>query len=146
VEKGDRLMAFWLFKSEPNVISFQSLIDKLPAEEEWHGIRNYQARNNMRLMQLGEQGFFYHSNIGKEIVGIVEVTRLSQPETGGTDPRWDCVWFRPVLALKTPVTLEMCKVQPGLEKMVLINNSRLSVQPVAPEEWQIICDIGGVQA
>ena len=138
-------MAYWLFKSEPNAISFQSLLDKLPADEEWHGIRNYGARNNMRLMQLGERAFFYHSNIGKEIVGIVEVTRLSQPETGGADPRWDCVWFRPVLNLNTPVTLEMCKTVPGLEKMVLINNSRLSVQPVMPEEWQIICDIGGVQ-
>ena len=74
-------MSFWLFKSEPNVISFHSLWDKLPADEEWHGIRNYQARNNMRLMQLGERGFFYHSNIGKEIVGIVEVTRLSAPDS-----------------------------------------------------------------
>jgi predicted RNA-binding protein with PUA-like domain len=137
-------MAHWLFKSEPDAISFQSLWDKLPADEEWHSIRNYGARNNMRLMQLGERGFFYHSNIGKEIVGIVEVTRQSQPETGGTDPRWDCVWFRPVARLKTPVTLEMCKVQPGLEKMVLINNSRLSVQPVNDDEWRIICELGGV--
>ena len=146
MEKDHRLMAYWLFKSEPNAISFQSLLDKLPADEEWHGIRNYGARNNMRLMQLGERAFFYHSNIGKEIVGVVEVTRLSQPETGGTDPRWDCVWFRPITKLKTPVTLEMCKVQPGLEKMILINNSRLSVQPVSPDEWRIICSLGGVEA
>ena len=137
-------MNYWLFKSEPNAISFQSLWDKLPADEEWHGIRNYGARNNMRLMKLGERGFFYHSNIGKEIVGVVEVTRLSQPEIGGTDPRWDCVCFCPVAHMKTPVTLEMCKVQPGLENMVLINNSRLSVQPVSPEEWRIICELGGV--
>lgn len=139
-------MAFWLFKSEPDAISFQSLVDKLPAEEEWHGIRNYGARNNMRAMKVGERGFFYHSNIGKEIVGIVEVTRESAPETNGTDPRWDCVWFRPVARLTRPVTLEMCKVQPGLEEMVLINNSRLSVQPVRPEEWEIICGLGGVEA
>ena len=77
-------MAYWLFKSEPDAISFQSLLDKRPADEEWHGIRNYGARNNMRLMQVGERGFFYHSNIGKEIVGIVEVTRQSRPEMGGT--------------------------------------------------------------
>ncbi len=135
-------MAHWLFKSEPDAISFQSLVDRLPADEEWHGIRNYGARNNMRRMTLGEQAFFYHSNIGKEIVGIVEVTRLSQPETNGIDPRWDCVWFRPVARLARPVTLEMCKVQPGLERMVLINNSRLSVQPVSEDEWEIICGLG----
>lgn len=139
-------MNYWLFKSEPNAISFQSLWDKLPTDEEWHGIRNYGARNNMRLMKLGERGFFYHSNIGKEIVGIVEVTRLSQQESKTDDPRWDCVCFRPVAHLKTPVTLETCKVQPGLENMVLINNSRLSVQPVSPDEWRIICDLGGVKS
>ncbi len=137
-------MAFWLFKSEPDAISFQSLVDKLPAQEEWHGIRNYGARNNMRLMVLGERGFFYHSNVGKEIVGVVEVTRLSQPDSQTDDPRWDCVCFRPVARLTKPISLERCKSVPGLEKMVLINNSRLSVQPVAPEEWQIICDLGGV--
>lgn len=139
-------MAHWLFKSEPDAISFQSLVDKLPADEEWHGIRNYGARNNMRLMPVGTRAFFYHSNVGKEIVGIVEVTRTSARETMGTDPRWDCCWFRPVARLRKPVTLEMCKVQPGLEKMVLINNSRLSVQPVSDAEWEIICGLGGVEA
>ena len=137
-------MAHWLFKSEPEAISFDSLWHKLPADEEWHGIRNYGARNNMRLMQQGERAFFYHSNTGKEIVGVVEVTRLSQPETHGTDPRWDCVWFRPIARFHRPVTLEACKVQPGLENMVLINNSRLSVQPVSDGEWRIICTLGGV--
>ncbi len=139
-------MAFWLFKSEPNAISFQNLVDKLPAEEEWHGIRNYGARNNMRLMTVGERGFFYHSNIGKEIVGIVEVTRQSQQDSATDDPRWDCVCFRPVMVMKKPVTLQECKHVPGLEAMVLINNSRLSVQPVTPEEWQIICALGGAVA
>lgn len=139
-------MAFWLFKSEPNAISFQSLIDKLPADEEWHGIRNYGARNNMRLMTVGERGFFYHSNIGKEIVGIVEVTRQSQQDSATDDPRWDCVCFRPVMVMKKPVTLQECKHVPGLEGMVLINNSRLSVQPVTAEEWQIICALGGAVA
>ena len=137
-------MAHWLFKSEPNVISFQSLIDKLPADEEWHGIRNYGARNNMRAMQLGERGFFYHSNVGKEIVGVVEVTRLSAPDSTTDDPRWDCVGFRPVARLSRPISLEQCKHVPGLEKMILINNSRLSVQPVTAEEWQIVCALGCV--
>lgn len=137
-------MAYWLFKSEPDVISFQSLVDKLPAQEEWHGIRNYGARNNMRAMQLGERGFFYHSNIGKEIVGVVEVTRLSEQDSTTDDPRWDCVCFRPVARLTRPISLEAAKHIPGLEKMVLVNNTRLSVQPVTPEEWQIICTLGGV--
>ena len=137
-------MAHWLFKSEPDAISFQSLMDKLPADEEWHGIRNYGARNNMRLMKLGERVFFYHSNIGKEIVGIVEVTRLSEQDSTTDDPRWDCVHFRPIEALKQRVTLEQCKHQPWLENMVLINNSRLSVQPVSDDEWRIICNLGGV--
>ena len=136
-------MAFWLFKSEPNVISFQSLTDKLPADEEWHGIRNYGARNNMRLMTLGERGFFYHSNVGKEIVGVVEVTRLSQPDSTTDDPRWDCVSFKPVARLTQPISLDRCKGVPGLENMVLINNSRLSVQPVTEDEWRIICALGG---
>ena len=137
-------MAYWLFKSEPDVFSWQNQIDRGDAGEEWHGIRNYAARNNMRSMVLGDRGFFYHSNIGKEMVGIVEVTRLSEPDSTTDDPRWDCVCFRPVAALKKPVTLQACKVIPGLEKMVLINNSRLSVQPVTAEEWRIICELGGV--
>jgi predicted RNA-binding protein with PUA-like domain len=144
VEKGDRLMAFWLFKSEPDAISFQSLVDKLPQDEEWHGIRNYGARNNMRLMTPGERGFFYHSNVGKEIVGVVEVTRTSAPDSTTDDPRWDCVRFRPVARMLRPISLDRCKTVPGLEKMVLVNNTRLSVQPVTPEEWQIICNLGGV--
>jgi predicted RNA-binding protein with PUA-like domain len=138
-------MAYWLFKSEPDAISFQSLVDKLPADEEWHGIRNYGARNNMRLMTVGERGFFYHSNVGKEIVGIVEVTRPSQQDSHTDDPRWDCVCFRPVARLTNPVGLQDCKGIPGLEKMVLINNSRLSVQPVTEAEWRIICETGGVE-
>ena len=137
-------MAYWLFKSEPDVWSWQNQFDRGAAGEEWHGIRNYGARNNMRSMVLGDQGFFYHSNIGKEIMGIVEVCRLSQPDSTTDDPRWDCVCIRGLRPLLRPVGLQDCKVQPGLEKMVLINNSRLSVQPVTPDEWQIICGMGGI--
>ncbi len=90
----------------------------------------------MRAMKVGDLGFFYHSNIGKEIVGIVEVCRESAPDSTTDDPRWDCVMIRAVRPLERPVTLEECKVEPGLEKMVLVNNSRLSVQPVTPEEWR----------
>lgn len=138
-------MAYWLFKSEPNVFSWQDQLGRGDAGEEWHGIRNYAARNNMRAMVLGDTGFFYHSNIGKAMVGIVTVTRLSEPDSTTDDPRWDCVRITALRGLERPVTLEMCKHTSGLEKMILINNSRLSVQPVSPEEWQIVCALGGVE-
>jgi predicted RNA-binding protein with PUA-like domain len=144
MEKGDR-MTFWLFKSEPDTWSWDQQVAKGDVGEEWHGVRNYQARNNMRAMKIGDQGFYYHSNIGKEIVGIVEVSKTSAPDSTTDDPRWDCVHIRAVRPLQRPVTLETCKVQPGLEGMVLVNNSRLSVQPVTAEEWLIICRLGGVE-
>ncbi|GLS86219.1 ubiquinol-cytochrome c reductase [Cypionkella aquatica] len=137
-------MGYWLFKSEPDTWGWHNQVARGDVGEEWHGVRNYQARNNMRAMKIGDRGFFYHSNIGKEIVGIVEVCRESQPDSTTDDPRWDCVCLRAVQPLLRPVTLETCKVQPGLEKMVLINNSRLSVQPVSADEWDIICDLGGL--
>ena len=139
-------MSRWLFKSEPDTWGWPDQVAKGDAGEEWHGVRNYQARNNMRAMRLGDLGFFYHSNIGKEIVGIVEVIGESAPDSTTDDPRWDCVTVRAVRAFSRPVALETCKRHPGLEKMVLVTNSRLSVQPVTAEEWQIICDLGGVGA
>lgn len=135
-------MAYWLFKSEPDTWSWNAQLAKGQQGEEWHGVRNYQARNNMRQMVIGDLGFFYHSNVGKAVVGIVEVCQTSLPDSTTDDPRWDCVHIRAVREMRRPVTLEDCKVRPGLEKMVLINNSRLSVQPVSPEEWQIVCAMG----
>ena len=137
-------MTYWLFKSEPDVWGWDHQVARGTAGEEWHGVRNYQARNNMRAMVVGDLGFFYHSNIGKAVVGIVEVCRTSLPDSTTDDPRWDCVMIRAQRAFLRPVTLDECKVQPGLERMVLINNSRLSVQPVSPEEWRIVCAMGGV--
>lgn len=137
-------MAYWLFKSEPDVFGWPHQVAKGMAGEEWTGVRNYQARNNMRAMKVGDLGFFYHSNIGKEIVGIVEVIRESAPDSTTDDPRWDCVMVRAVEALPNPVSLEACKVVPGLEQMVLVNNTRLSVQPVTADEWRIICQMGGL--
>ena len=137
-------MKHWLFKSEPDTWGWNDQVARGDAGEEWHGVRNYQARNNMRAMAVGDQGFFYHSNIGKAVVGIVEVCRTSLPDSTTDDPRWDCVMIRAVRPLLRPVSLEDCKVQPGLEAMVLINNSRLSVQPVSTDEWRIICGMGGV--
>lgn len=138
-------MNFWLFKSEPDTWSWDQQVAKGDAGEEWTGVRNYQARNNMRAMKLGDKGYFYHSNQGKEIVGIVEVMRESQPDSTTDDPRWDCVVIRALEPLKTPISLEQCKTIPGLELMALVKNTRLSVQPVTPEEWGIICKLGGVQ-
>ena len=137
-------MRYWLFKSEPDVWSWDDQAAKGAAGEEWHGIRNYQARNNMRLMQIGDQGFYYHSNIGKEIVGVVEVCALSHPDSTTDDPRWDCVNIRALRPFKRPVTLEEAKADPRLSGMVLVNNSRLSVQPVSPGEWAVVCGLGGV--
>lgn len=136
-------MAYWLFKSEPDSWSWDDQMRRGAAGEEWTGVRNYQARNNMRAMKVGDLGFFYHSNEGKEIVGIVEVCRESAPDRTTDDPRWDCVTVRAVRPLARPVTLEACKGEPGLENMALLRNSRLSVQPVTAEEWAIVCRIGG---
>ncbi|MFD2172972.1 EVE domain-containing protein [Rhodobacter lacus] len=137
-------MAKWLFKSEPNVWSWDMQVAKGDVGEEWHGVRNYMARNNMRAMQLGDQGFFYHSNIGKEIVGIVEVCALSHPDSTTDDPRWDCVDIRAIRPLARPVTLAEVKADPRLSKMALVTCMRLSVQPVTEEEWQMVCELGGV--
>jgi len=137
-------MAFWLLKSEPDVFSWDDLVAKGAAGEEWDGVRNYQARNNMRAMQLGDRGFFYHSRTGLEIVGILEVSALAHPDSTSDDPRWECVDVRAVRPLARPVTLEEIKTVPELAEMVLVRNSRLSVQPVRDEEWRIVCEMGGV--
>ncbi|MCA3486634.1 MAG: EVE domain-containing protein [Rhodobacter sp.] len=137
-------MAYWLFKSEPDSWGWDHQVAKGDAGEDWQGVRNYQARNNMRAMKRGDLGFFYHSNIGKAVVGIVEVIRESAQDTSTDDPRWDCVTLRALRPFLRPVTLDACKAQPGLEAMVLVRNTRLSVQPVTKDEWQIVCRMGGV--
>ena len=144
MEKGYRLMPFWLFKSDPDVFGWPDQVALGDKGGQWHGIRNYQARNNMRLMQIGDQGFFYHSSTGKAVVGIVEVCGLTHPDSTTDDPRWDCVDVRAMRALGQPVTLAQIKVDPRLANMVLVRNSRLSVQPVAPDEWQVVCTLGGL--
>ncbi|MBM1220758.1 EVE domain-containing protein [Ponticoccus sp. SC2-23] len=135
-------MAYWLFKSEPDVWGWDDQVARGDAGEEWDGIRNYQARNNMREMKIGDQGFFYHSRSGLEIVGIVEVCKESHPDSTTDDPRWDCVDIRAVRPMNRPVTMAEIKADPRLADMVLVRNSRLSVQPVTEEEWQIICEMG----
>ena len=137
-------MRRWLFKSEPDTWSWDQQVARGDAGEEWHGVRNYLARNNMRAMQIGDQGFFYHSNIGKEIVGIVEVMALSHPDSTTDDPRWDCVDLRALRPVPRPVTLAMCKAEPRLANMALVKAARLSVQPVTDQEWEILCGMGGL--
>jgi predicted RNA-binding protein with PUA-like domain len=138
-------MAYWLFKSEPDVFSWDNLKAKGEAGEEWTGIRNYQARNNMRTMKLGDKGFFYHSNIGKAVVGIVEVCKLIHPDSTAEIPAWECVDIRALADLPKAMTLDEIKLVPELSDMVLVKNSRLSVQPVLPEEWKLICKSCGLK-
>jgi predicted RNA-binding protein with PUA-like domain len=134
-------MAKWLFKSEPDVFSFEQLQAKGKPGEEWTGIRNYQARNNMRAMKMGDQGFFYYSNIGKAVVGIVEVCKLVHADSTAENPTWECVDIRAVAPLPRLVTLDEIKLEAKLKDMVLVNNSRLSVQPVSDAEWNHICKL-----
>jgi predicted RNA-binding protein with PUA-like domain len=137
-------MAHWLFKSEPATWSWEQQKAAGPAGTPWTGVRNYQARNFMRSMQLGDTGFFYHSNDGLAVVGIVEVCALSRPDPTTDDPRWDCVDVRALRDVPTPVTLAAVKAEPRLAGMSLVTSFRLSVQPVTDEEWAVVCEMGGL--
>ena len=137
-------MRYWLFKSEPSTWSWDQQVAKGDAGEEWDGVRNYQARNFMREMAVGDRGFFYHSQSEKAVVGIVEVIAEAHPDSTTDDDRWDCVDIKAIGPVATPVTLEMVKADDRLSDMALIRNSRLSVQPVTDDEWRIVCDMAGV--
>lgn len=137
-------MAYWLMKSEPEVFSWDDLVAKGEKGEEWDGVRNYQARNNMRAMKVGEKAFFYHSRTATEVVGICEIIAAAHPDSTTDDPRWECVDVRAVRPFPQPVTLAMCKADPRLADMVLVNNTRLSVQPVSDAEWAVVCELGGL--
>lgn len=137
-------MAYWLFKSEPSTWSWDDQVAKGDIGEEWDGVRNYQARNFMRDMAVGDLGFFYHSQKERAIVGIVEVCAEAHADSTTDDPRWECVDIKAVKPVKTPVTLDDVKAEERLSDMILVRNSRLSVQPVTEREWQIVCDMAGV--
>lgn len=137
-------MAYWLFKSEPSDWSWDEQVARGELGEEWTGVRNYQARNFMRQMVIGDRGFFYHSQKDKAVVGIVEVMATSHQDSTTDDPKWDCVDIKAVAPLVTPVSLAQIKEDPALAEMVLVKNSRLSVQPVTAEEFERICALGGV--
>jgi predicted RNA-binding protein with PUA-like domain len=137
-------MRYWLFKSEPDVFSWEMLKALGDRGQEWDGVRNYLARNNMRAMKIGDRGFFYHSNAGKEIVGICEVSAEAHPDSTDGSGQWECVELRAVRDIPKPVTLATVKATPDLAGMSLVTSMRLSVQPVTPEEWRLVCAMGGV--
>ncbi len=132
-------MNYWLIKSEP----FKYPWDQFEKDKEtfWDGVRNYQARNNLRAMKRGDLAFWYHSNEGMEIVGIAKVSKESYQDPTTEDPAWLVVNFKPVKKLKHPVSLVTIKADNRLSNMALIKNSRLSVQPVTAEEWEMVMDL-----
>jgi predicted RNA-binding protein with PUA-like domain len=122
-------LAYWLFKTEAETWSWDQQVARGESGQEWDGVRNYQARNNMRAMKVGDRGFFYHSGNERAVVGVVEVIAEAHPDSRSDDARWECVDIRAVAPMPERVTLERCKSEPRLKEMVLVNNSRLSVQP-----------------
>jgi predicted RNA-binding protein with PUA-like domain len=138
-------MAYWLMKSEPGTWSWEEQKKEGPKGAEWDGVRNYQARNNMRAMKKGDLAFFYHSIGEKACVGIVKVVAEAHPDSTDTTGKWECVDVAAVEDLPRPVTLEEIKSTPKLSEMVLVNNSRLSVQPVTAAEWKAVCALAGLK-
>ncbi|MGP9820982.1 EVE domain-containing protein [Salinarimonas sp. NSM] len=137
-------MAYWLYKSEPDVWSWRQQVEAGAAGTHWNGVRNHVAKQNLMAMRLGERGFFYHSNKGKEIVGIVEVIREYYPDHTDASGKFGMVDVKAVEPLPRPVTLDAIKAEPRLKDMILVNNSRLSVQPVTEAEWAIVREMGGL--
>ncbi|WP_084397990.1 EVE domain-containing protein [Henriciella aquimarina] len=137
-------MAYWLFKSEPFKWGWDAQKKAGKKGTEWDGVRNYQARNFMRDMKKGDLGFFYHSNKGLEVVGIVEICAESHPDSTTDDERWDCVDIRAVTDMPEPVTLKDVKANEKLADMALVTSFRLSVQPVKEDEWMEVCRMGGM--
>jgi len=137
-------MAHWLYKSEPATWSWDQQIAAGAGGTHWNGVRNHVAKKNLQAMEVGDLGFFYHSNEGKAVVGIVEVIRPYYPDDSDPTGRFGMVDLRAVETLPRPVSLEAIKAEPRLAAMVLANNSRLSVQPVTEEEWAIVRAMGGL--
>jgi predicted RNA-binding protein with PUA-like domain len=139
-------MQYWLFKSEPSIWGWSDQVARGDAGEQWDGVRSYQARNFMLQMAVGDRGFFYHSQSQRAIVGIVEICAAIHPDSTAADPRWECVDIRARVPLPRRVTLNMVKADPRLAVMALVRLPRLSVQPVTPEAWDIICAMARVDA
>jgi predicted RNA-binding protein with PUA-like domain len=137
-------MAHWLLKSEPSAYSWTDLVrDRRTA---WTGVRNHQAANNLRAMRMGDRAFFYHSNEGLAIVGIVDVVRPAYPDPDDKTGRFVAVDVAPVAAARTPVTLAQIKAEPRLKSLAFVRQSRLSVSPVSASEWAHLCRMAGLKA
>jgi predicted RNA-binding protein with PUA-like domain len=137
-------MAHWLLKSEPVKYPWEQLVrDK---RTHWDGVHNYQAALNMKAMKEGDRDFFYHSNEGKEIVGVIEIVRAFYPNPDEPSDKFGLVDVAPVMPVKTPVTLAEMKTIPELSGMALIRQSRLSVCPVTDAEWAVVCKMAGIEA
>jgi predicted RNA-binding protein with PUA-like domain len=136
-------MQYWLMKSEPSAYSWQQL--NKDGKTGWTGVRNFQASANMKKMQKGDRVFFYHSNEGLEIVGIMEVSKEYHPDPTDKTEKFGMVEVKPVAPVPTPVSMKEIKTTPALKDMVLVKNSRLSVQPVTAAEWKLVCKMGGVK-
>ncbi|MFC0240563.1 EVE domain-containing protein [Rhodopseudomonas telluris] len=137
-------MAYWLVKSEPSVWSWDQQVAKGAKGEAWTGVRNHSAKLHMMAMKKGDRAFYYHSNEGKEIVGIAEIIREAYPDPTDESGKFVCVDIKADKPLKTPVTLAAVKAEPRLAEMALLKYSRLSVQPVTAEEWKLVCRMGGL--
>jgi len=135
-------MAYWLFKSEPNTWSWQNQLDKGDIGEGWDGVRNYQAGNNMKAMQIGDLGFFYHSVSEKQIVGIVDVIKLWHPDPTDASGRFGMVTVRAIKSMTRPVSLAEIKAEPRLSELALVKQSRLSVVPIGAAEWDLLLEMG----
>jgi len=139
-------MAYWLMKSEPGSWSWDQQVKKGAKGDAWSGVRNFQAKSNLMKMKKGDRAFFYHSGEEKAVVGVIEIVREYYPDpTAKKDEPWVVVDVRAIEPVKQPVTLSTIKAEPKLKRMVLVNNSRLSVQPVTAEEWKLVCKMGGLK-
>lgn len=134
-------MNYWLVKSEPDVYSWEQF--KKDKKTYWNGVRNYAARNNLRAMKKGDEVFYYHSNQGMEIVGVAMVVKEAYQDPTTDNENWVVVDLKPVKTLKKPVPLSEIKAEPKFENMELVKNSRLSVQKVTPDEWELIMKMSG---
>lgn len=136
-------MRYWLLKSEPTKYSWAKFV--ADGRTHWDGVRNFQAAANLKAMKRGDRAFFYHSNEGLEIVGIAEIVKEAYPDPSDPEGKFVMVDLKPVMPVKTPVTLAAIKAEPKLKDLALVRQSRLSVVPVADEEWRLLCKMGGVK-
>ena len=137
-------MAYWLLKSEPFKYSWDRMV--ADGTTHWDGVRNHQAANNLKAMKVGDRAFFYHSNEGLEVVGIVEIAREYYPDPSDPAGRFGMVDVRAVMPVTSPVTLKTMKADPLLQGMALVRQSRLSVCPVSDDEWARVCELAGIAA